>query len=339
MHISSRKISFIVISLVLLSLAAPAMAQNRIIQGKVTDDQDQPVVGAQVSIQALDSKVRVYNVKTGKKGDYIYMGIPAGDYRVVVRATGFQPNYKQPVRPTIQEPTVVDIQLTPGADGKLPFELSSEELERMKKEAEKAETRKQASAEVQALFDAGLKLAAEGKHEEAIAEFQKALDKDREQPNIMGNMAESYSKLDKNDEALKVYKEAIAIAPENAALYTNMGVLLSKMGKNTESQDAFKKAAALNPASSAQNYYNIGATLVNNGKTQEAAESFKQAIAADPNFAEAYYQLGMCLSGTVDTMPDAIKAFETYIQIGKKPDQVETSKQIIDVLRKSLPKK
>jgi Tfp pilus assembly protein PilF len=339
MHISSRKISSIVISLLLLALAAPVLAQNRIIQGKVTDDKGLPVVGAQISIQAMDSKSRVYATKTDKKGTFIYMGIPAGDYRVVARAPGFQPNYKQPIRATIQEPANADIQLMPGNDGKLPFELSAEELEQMKKEAAKEEKRKQSSTEVQSLFDAGLKFAGEGKHEEAIAEFKKALEKDPEQANIMGNMAESYSKLDKNDEALEVYKKAVAISPDNAALFTNMGVLLSKMGKNTESQEAFKKAAALNPASSAQNFYNIGATLVNNGKTQEAAESFKQAIAADPNFAEAYYQLGMCLSGKVETMPDAIKAFETYIKMGKKADQIETSKQIIDVLQKSLPKK
>jgi tetratricopeptide (TPR) repeat protein len=339
MHISSRKICFIVISLLLLALAAPVMAQNRIIQGKVTDDKGQPIVGAQISIQALDSKSRVYPVKTDKKGTYIYMGIPAGDYRVVARAPGFQPNYKQPIRATIQEPSVVDLQLMPGTDGKLPFELSAEEIDQMKKEAEKQEKRKQSSTEVQSLFDAGLKLAGEGKHEEAIVEFKKALEKDPEQANIMGNMAESYAKINKNDEALEAYKKAVTVAPDNAALFTNMGVLLSKMGKNAESQEAFKKAAALNPAASAQNFYNIGATLVNNGKTQEAAESFKQAIASDPNFAEAYYQLGMCLSGNVETMPEAIKAFETYIKMGKKADQVETSKQIIDVLQKSLQKK
>jgi tetratricopeptide (TPR) repeat protein len=339
MRISSRKFSFLVISLLLLALAGPVLAQNRIIQGKVVDDKDQPIVGAQISIQALDSKTRVYPTKTDKRGAYIYMGIPPGDYRVVVRASGFQPDYKQPVRPSIQEPVVVDFKLSPGAsDAKLPFEFSAQELEQLKQEQEKVEKRRQSSAEVQSLYDSGLKLAGEGKHEEAIEEFKKALEKDPDQPNILGNMAESYVKLEKNDEALEIYKKAIAIAPDNAALYTNMGVLLSKMGKNAESQEAFKKAASLNPASSAQNYYNIGATLVNNGKSQEAAESFKQAIAADPNFAEAYYQLGMCLSGTVDTMPDAIKAFQTYIKIGKKADQIETAKQIIEVLQKSLKK-
>ena len=339
MQISYRNFGLIGVSLILLlALAAPVVAQNRIVQGKVTDDKGEPIVGAQITIQAMDSKSRQYVTKTDKKGTYIYMGIAAGDYRVIARAKGFSPTYKQPVRPTIQDASVIDLQMTPGPEGKLPFELSDQEREQMEKEAEKAKQRKESSAEVQAMFDSGLKLASEGKNEEAIAEFKKALEKDPEQPNIMANMADSYSKLNKNDEALEIYKKAIGLRPDDAALYTNMGVILSKMGKDAESQEAFKKAASLNPASSAQNFYNIGATLVNNGKTDEAAESFKQAIAADPNFAEAYYQLGMCLSGKTETMPDAIKAFESYLKIGKKPDEIETAKQIIDVLQKSIKK-
>lgn len=151
-------------------------------------------------------------------------------------------------------------------------------------------------------------------------------------------MADSYSKMDKNEEALSLYQKAVAISPNDAALQTNLGVILSKLGKNTESQEAFKKAAALNPGASAQSFYNIGATLVNNGKTVEAAESFKQAIAADPNFAEAYYQLGMCLSGKTETMPDAIKALQKYLQIGQKPDQIEVAKEIIKALEVSVKK-
>lgn len=339
MHISYRHFALIGVSLLLfLALTLPAVAQNRIIQGKITDDKGQPIVGAQITIQALDSKTRQYTTKTDKKGSFIYMGIAAGEYRVVARASGFAPNYKQPITASIQAPAVVDLPLTPGPDGKLPFEMTDQEREQIQKDIEKAQKRKESSAEVQALFDSGLKLAAEGKHEEAVAEFKKALEKDPEQSNIMGNMADSYAKLGKNDEALETYKKAIAVRPDDAALYTNMGVLLSKIGKDAESQEAFKKAASLNPAASAQNFYNIGATLVNNGKTAEAAESFKQAIAADANFAEAYYQLGMCLSGKPDTMPEAIKAFEQYLKIGKKADQIEVAKQIIDALQKSLKK-
>ena len=337
MHISAGKFGFIGIVVFLLALGLPALAQNRVIQGKVTDDKGQAVVGAEVSIQAMDSKSRRYEVKTDKKGTYIYMGLPSGEYRVVVRANGFEPNFAQGVKASSQESTNINIQLVPGADHRLPFEMTAEEIEKAQKEVERAEKRKQSSAEVQALFDSGLKLASEGKYEEAIAEYKSALEKDPEQYSIMGNMADSYSKLGKNAEAVEIYQKAIAIK-QDAALYTNMGVVLSKMGKNAESQEAFRKAAELNPASSAQNFYNIGATLVNNGHSQEAAVAFKQAINADANFAEAYYQLGMCLSDKPETMPDAIKALEKYIQIGKKPDQIETAKEIIKVLQQSLKK-
>jgi superkiller protein 3 len=333
-----RKFGWFVVCLVILALGVPAMAQNRIIKGKVTDDKDQPVVGASVSIQALDSRTRQYNTKTDKKGTYIYMGLPAGDYRVVVRAQGFAPEYVQPVRPNISAETEINIRLTPGPDQKLPFEMTAQELEQLKKEAEKLEKRKASSAEVQALFDAGLKLMEAQKYEEAIEEFKKALEKDPEQTNVLANMADCYSRMDKNEEALDLYKKAIAISPNEAALHTNLGVVLSRMGKTAESQEAFKKAAALNPGASAQNHYNIGATLVNSGKTEEAVEAFRQAIAADPNFAEAYYQLGMCLSGKVETMPDAIKALQKYIEIGQKPDQKDVAKQIIDALQQALKK-
>jgi tetratricopeptide (TPR) repeat protein len=339
MHISSRNFVSGIVCFLALGLALPAMAQNRIIQGKVTDDKDQPVVGASVTIQATDSRSRSYVTKTDKKGAYIYMGFPAGEYRVVVRAPGFEPGLWPSVKPSSAAPSVCDIKLVPGQDYKLPFEMSAQELEQVKKEMEKAEKRKEVSAEVQAMFDAGLQLAQQGKYDEAIEQYKKALEKDPEQANILGNMADCYSKMDKNQEALELYQKAIAIKPDDAALYTNLGVILSKLGKNTESQEAFRKAATLNPASSAQNFYNIGATLVNNGKSAEAAESFKQAIAADPNFAEAYYQLGLCLSGNQDTAGDAINALQKYIQIGKKADQIDVAKQLIEALKGSVKKK
>jgi tetratricopeptide (TPR) repeat protein len=339
MHISSRNLGFFGVCLIMLTLALPAVAQNRIIKGKVTDDKGQAVVGASIVIQAVDSKARKFNTKTDKKGAFVYMGIPAGNYHVIVRAKGFAPDYKSPIRPMIQSDTSVDFVLTPGDQNlKLPIELSAEELEQLKQELQKAEQRKQVAADVQALFDSGLQLSQQGKDLEAIEEYKKALEMDPEQTNIMGNMAESYAKLGKNDEALDIYKKAVVINPKDAALYTNMGVILGKMGKNEESKEAFEKAAALNPASSAQNFYNIGATMVNNGRTAEAADAFRQAIAADANFAEAYYQLGMCLSGSQETMPDAIKSLQKYVQIGKKPDQIEVAKQIIAALEQSLKK-
>jgi tetratricopeptide (TPR) repeat protein len=311
-----------------IALALPAIAQNRVVKGKVTNDKDEPVVGAQVLIQGTDVK-REYTVKTDKKGEYFYMGIPFGVYRVVVRAQGYQPDYAQGIKPSIAQESDVNFKLTPGADRKLAFELSPEELTKMKQEAGQAEKQKAASAEVKTIFEAALELAKQGKYAEAIVEYKKALEKDAQQPYILANMADAMGRANQLNEAYETYQKAIALKADDAALYTNMGVLLGRMGKTAESQAAFKKAAEINPGAAAQNFYNLGATLVNSGRAADAAEAFKQSIAADPNFAEAYYQLGICLSGSPATIPDALKALEKYTEIGKNAEQVEVAKQLM----------
>jgi tetratricopeptide (TPR) repeat protein len=337
MRKAMRTLGFFGLFLMMLMVAMPVMAQNRIIKGKVTDDRGQPLAGVTVTIRAVDSKNIAFTAKTDKRGEYLYIALPAGDYYVIARAQGYSPSYSG-ARPTLSQDTVVNLALTPGPDGKLPFEMTQQEIDQAKRELEKFEKRKQSSAEVQSLFDAGLQLAKQEKHPEAIEEFKKALEKDPEQGNIMGYMAESYLKLGKDAEALELYRKAVTVQPNDAALHTNLGVLLGKLGKSEESKEAFAKAASLNPGASAQTYYNMGATLFNSGNTAEAAEAFKKAIAADPTFAEAYFQLGMSLSGNPDMEGEAIKALQQYIKIGEKADQVGIAKELIKALEDAKKK-
>jgi tetratricopeptide (TPR) repeat protein len=334
MSISARKVllpTAISIAL-LLTLALPAAAQSRSIRGKVTDEKGQPVADAQITIQGTDI-VRTLTTKTNKKGEYIYMlGIQLGTYRVIVRKPGYQPKYKENVRPQLQEEMIVDFQIEPGEGAKLEFEMTAEEKKAYEKQLEEQEKRNKFSAEIKVDFENGVKLSDQGMYAEAIVEFNKALEKVPDLAVVVARVADSYLKLGKNEEALASFKKAIELAPNDPVLYTNMGVALSNLGKTVESQEAFKKAAALNPAGAGQSFYNLGVTLVNSGKTAEATEAFKQAIAADPNHAESYYQLGMALSGKQETIPAAIEALKKYIELGKKPDQVEVAKQIITAL-------
>jgi tetratricopeptide (TPR) repeat protein len=339
MHFSSSKFSFMAVCLIVLFLSLPAVAQVRIFRGKVTDDKNQPIAGATVIIQGIDVKSRTYTAKTDKKGTYIYMGLPDGFYHVAARAQGFSPSYQTNIKASVQEERMIDLQLKPGPDLKLPFEMTAEELEKLKAESAKAQKRTEAAAQVQALFDEGGKLAEAGKNSEAIEAFQKALALDSQQADILANMAECYRKLGKLDEALEVYKKAIAINPNNGIFYTNMGVVLDKMGKSAESLEAFKKASSLNPGGSAQSHFNLGANLANSGRTDEAIEAFRKAIAADPNFADAYYQLGMSLSGKPETIEEAVKFLKKYLEIGQKPDQIDIAKAIIQALEQSMKKK
>jgi len=188
------------------------------------------------------------------------------------------------------------------------------------------------SEAVRTHFNNGVALSDKGMHAEALDEFNQAYELDPKQPAVIARIADAYAQLGKNEEAVANYKKAIELYPDDPNLYTNMGVVLSKMGKSDESQEAFKKAAEMNPGSAAKNYYNLGVTMINNGNMSGAADAFKQALAADPGYAEAYYQLGMALSGAQDTIPDAVEALKKYTEIGGKPEQVEIAKQIIAAL-------
>jgi Tfp pilus assembly protein PilF len=328
---SSRKLLFpTLLSIALLFMAAlPATAQNRAIGGKVTDEKGQPVADAQISIQGIDDDVN-RSTKTNKKGEYLYLlGIQAVRFRVVVRKAGFEPQYQDNVKPELGETTKVDFQLKAGQDQKFPFEMSEAEKAQLKQQSAQGEKRKQLSAELKAHFDSGIQLMEQGKFADAEAEFQKILEKDPKQPGVLSRLADALAKQGKNEEALAIYEKAIVLSPANAELFGSMGVVLSKMGKAAESQEAFKKAASLDPAGAAQSFYNLGVSMFNSGHAEEAVASFKQAIAADPSFAEAYFQMGVCLSAKSETIPAALEAMKTYVKIGKKPDQVEVAKQLI----------
>ncbi len=334
MHPSTRKFipRMILPTGMFLVLIGAATAQTRVIKGRVVDENSQPIEAVQVVIQGMNI-TQEFKVKTDKNGQYLYLlGRESGVYRVIARRDGYSPEFLENVKPELGEETEVNFQLIPGQDYKLPFEMSEEEKAEYLRRYEELQEKRKVSDEIRGTVKLAMELSREGKHAEAIEEYKKAIERMPDEPAIHGSMGDSYAKLGQNEEALAAYQKAVSLNTIDPAVYANMGLVLNAMGKIDESQEAFKKAAELDPASAAQNYYNIGITLINSGKSAEAAEAFQQAIAADEGYAEAYYQLGMSLSGSSETIPDAVEALETYIKIGQKPDQVEVAKQIIEAL-------
>jgi tetratricopeptide (TPR) repeat protein len=318
--------------ILLLALSIPAAAQSRAIKGLITDPDGEPIADVKIQISGQDF-FRELETKTNKKGEFFYMlGMQPGMYRVIARKEGYQPNYDANIKPGYGEQVEVNLTLTPGQDYKLPFEMTDEDRAKYDEQRKAQEKRAEFSKAVKTHFENGVKLSDQEMYDEALLEFNSALELDPQQPGIIARIADIQSKQGKNDLALANYDKAIELDPTDPVLHTNRGVVLSKMGKIEESRESFKKAAEMDPMNAATNYYNLGVTLINSGNAQAAVEAFKQAISVDPGYAEAYYQLGMSLSGSQDTIPDAIKALEKYLEIGDKPEQVEVAKQIIAAL-------
>jgi len=319
--------------LLALSITAHAQGSNRLIRGKITDENDQPLEGVSVRIEGTDV-VRNFTLKTNRRGEYVQLlGTQPGTYRVVARMDGFAPAYKENLAPGLGEEATADLQLKPGdSTQKLHFEMTDADRAEYQKRLEDQKKRQKFSAEVKARFDQGVTLYDAGQYNEALAEFNAALATDPNQPGIMARAGDCYLKLNRNEEALEAYDKALALDPGDASLYAQKGVVLGRLGKTDESQEMFTKSAQLDPAGAGLNFYNLGVTMYNASEMDKAADAFKRSVAADSNYAESYYLLGMSLANDESQFPAAVDAFKKYIEIGKKADQIQIAKDMITAL-------
>ena len=78
----------------------------------------------------------------------------------------------------------------------------------------------------------------------------------------------------KLEEAIKAYKKALSFKPDYADAYNNMGNALQEQGKLEEAIEAYNKALSLKP-DYAEAYYNMGVALQEQGKLEEAIEAYQ----------------------------------------------------------------
>ena len=319
------------------AVSVPSVAQIRSIKGKVVDEQGTPVENARVTISGMDIK-RNYNTKTNKKGEYFYGGLTAGRYYVGVEGDGYQTDFVQGISPASNDPATVDFKLKKGPGGKLPFLMTDEEKAKAQADQDAAKKAQSMAAAVKTDFDAGLAAAQAGKHDEAIDNFKKALEKDQAQPYIWANLGDSYSKKKSYPDAIAAFNKAVELKPDDPNLVQNLGNVYGASGDTAKAQEMYTKAAGMAPAAggggnAASSFYNMGVTMVNAGKSQEAIDAFLKAIQADPNYAEAHYQLGVAYIG-VGKEAEGLKSLDDYIKIAKTGQNVDTAKALLDALKK-----
>ena len=90
----------------------------------------------------------------------------------------------------------------------------------------------------------GYVLARQGRTNEAVAEFRKAIDVDARFAPAYNNLADALAKQGKLEEAAHYYELSLAQKP-SAAVYNARGGVLRRLGKMDEAADQFAKAKAL----------------------------------------------------------------------------------------------
>jgi protein O-GlcNAc transferase len=142
------------------------------------------------------------------------------------------------------------------------------------------------------IVEVGRTLAAAGKDEEALQQFEAAVKTDAKIPGVQLEMAMALQRLGRQQEAVPWFQQAVEREPKNVMALTNLGLALTLTGKGKEALDYFKQALAEN-AKDAVIYKDMGVCHIQLSAFDEAIEDFGKALTLDPNDPQLHYDLGL----------------------------------------------
>jgi tetratricopeptide (TPR) repeat protein len=110
-------------------------------------------------------------------------------------------------------------------------------------------------------------------------------------------LGESLARRGRIDDAIVEFEKAIEMRPHYAAAYTSLGAAYGQKGMIDQSISASEKAIALDPQNAIA-HYNLGNAYGKGGNYEEGFASFFKAIELDPGYAEPHYGLAVCYFAT-----------------------------------------
>ncbi len=165
----------------------------------------------------------------------------------------------------------------------------------------------------------GIVLLRKGRVDEAITQYQTALQIKPDYAKAHNNLGNALLQKGKVDEAITHCQRALEINPDYAEAHNNLGTALCQKGRVDEAITHYQTALQINP-DYADAHNNLGTALCQKGSADEAITHYQTALQIKPDYADAHINLGNALlqKGSAD---EAIAHFQTALQI--KPDYAD----------------
>ena len=287
------------------------------VRGMVADRAGQPVPGATVALVALSTAAGRHETSTDETGQFEQIGLTPGQYRVTADKNELG---GQVFRVLVHPGGSVDVRFVLEA-GRTPA----------------AWLRDLPGNEAAAAFWAGVRANRAGDFEEAIGQFEAALQILPVCVDCRFNIGVAYSKLGRFAEAETAFRDALRVRSDYAAAYYGLADIYTQQNR-TEAAAAARGEAnriAVNALAAgrerAQDTLNRGIVFWNSDNVENAVRQFREALEADSTLAEAHYWLGLA-HARIGDREAAIRALSRYLGMAPDGEHVDAARRRLTAL-------
>jgi Flp pilus assembly protein TadD len=168
-----------------------------------------------------------------------------------------------------------------------------------------------------------------GKYDQAIADYNKALEINPMHAEVYNNRGLAYGKKGQYDQAISDFNKALEINPRDAEAYNNRGVAYGSKGQNDEAISDYSKAIEIDPEG-LKAYHNRAQQYTLKGQYDQATSDLKKALEINPKNTDAYNGLAWVLAtANAPAFRDGKKALELALKAcelsdWKNPEYLDT---------------
>jgi tetratricopeptide (TPR) repeat protein/thiol-disulfide isomerase/thioredoxin len=173
----------------------------------------------------------------------------------------------------------------------------------------------------------GILAAQEGRIEEAIEDFQRALRVDPDLVIALGNLGNAYRQQKNWDPAKSALQRALALNPEDPDANYSMGMVFAQLNDTDRAYEYLQKALAARPVYP-EALNNLGILCLRTQRREQAEQAFKDSIRLAPAFDQSYLNLARVyvLSGDTqlarEVLLELLKQHPGHAQAEKELEQL-----------------
>ena len=157
------------------------------------------------------------------------------------------------------------------------------------------------------------------RHAEALTSYDKAISLDSNKFEYWFNRGNVLVRMQSYTEALASYDKALSFKPDNVTIWLNKGILLRKLQRYNEALIAYEQALLVQPKN-VDVLHNLGAVLGKLQRYEEALSAFDKVLQIQPNKYEVWYNRGNFL-GKLQSFAEAIDSYNRALEI--QPEKYE----------------